>query len=64
MVDSIKNSMNRIDVQRTRGNDIDTKPGANSSATSKGLASDKISIDTSKIIIFKNSRTWSNDYRI
>ena len=49
MVDSIKNSMNRIDVQRTRGNDVDTKPGANSSAISKGLASDKISIDTSKL---------------
>ena len=57
MVDSIKNSMNRIDVQRTRGNDIDTKPGANSSATSKGLASDKISIDTSKLETSEKAQT-------
>ena len=49
MVDSIKNSMNRIDVQRTRVNDIDTKSGASSSAISKGLASDKTPIDTSKL---------------
>ena len=42
MVDSIKNSLNRYDVQRTRVNDIDTKSGANSSSIGKGLASDKI----------------------
>ena len=41
MVDSIKNSLNRYDVQPTRVNDIDTKSGANSSSISKGLASDK-----------------------
>ena len=49
MVDSIKNSLNRFDVQRTRVNDIDTKSGANSSAIGKGLASDNTSIDTSKL---------------
>ena len=49
MVDSIKHSLNRYDVQPTRVKDIDTKSGANSSSIGKGLASDKSSIDTSKL---------------
>ena len=49
MVDSIKNSLNRYDVQQTRVNDIDTKSGANSSSIGKGLALDNTSIDTSKL---------------
>ena len=36
MVDSIKQSMNRIDVQRARVNDTDTKLGTKSSDVSKG----------------------------
>ena len=49
MVDSIKNSLNRYDVQPTRVKDIGTKSGDNSSSIGKGLASDKSSIDTSKL---------------
>ena len=49
MVDSIKNSLNRFDVQPTRVKDIDTKSGSNSSSIGKGLASDNSSIDTSKL---------------
>ena len=49
MVDSIKQSMNRIDMQRTRVNDTDAKPGAKSSNVSKGVALDGGNIDTSKL---------------
>lgn len=48
MVDSIKSAMNRIDVQRTRINELDTKSSANSTGVSKGKALDNTSIDTSK----------------
>ena len=49
MVDSIKQSMNRIDMQRTRVNDTDAKPGAKSSNVSKGVALDGGNIDTSTL---------------
>ena len=49
MVDSIKQSMSRIDMQRTRVNDTDAKPGAKPSNVSKGLALDGPNIDTSKL---------------
>ena len=49
MVDSIKQSMSRIDMQRTRVNDTDAKPGAKPSNVSKGLALDDPNIDTSKL---------------
>ena len=48
MVDSIKSAMNRIDVQRTRINELDMKSSANSTGVSKGKALDNTSIDTSK----------------
>ena len=49
MVDSIKQSMNRIDMQRTRVSDTDAKPGAKSSNVSKGVALDGGNIDTSTL---------------
>ena len=49
MVDSIKQSMSRIDMQRTRVNDTDAKPGAKPSNVGKGLALDGANIDTSKL---------------
>ena len=49
MVDSIKHSMNRIDIQRSRVSEVDIKSGSNPSSIGKGLASDKTSIDTSKL---------------
>ena len=49
MVDSIKQSMNRIDMQRTRVNDTDAKPGAKSSNVSKGVALDGRNIATSTL---------------
>ena len=49
MVDSIKQSMNRIDVQRAHVNNTDTKLGTKSSDVSKGSALDGANIDTSKL---------------
>ena len=49
MVDSIKQSMNRIDVQRTRVNDSDAQLGGKLSDVSQGSALDKAKIDTSKL---------------
>ena len=49
MVDSIKQSMNRFDVQRTRINDTDAKSGAKSPDVSKGSALDVANIDTSRL---------------
>ncbi len=49
MVDSIKQSMNRIDVQRSRVNDTNAKLGAKSADVSKGSALDASNIDTSKL---------------
>ena len=51
MVDSIKHSLNRIDIQRTRVNEVDIKSGANPSAVSKGPKTDYASTDTSKLEI-------------
>ena len=49
MVDSIKQSMNRIDIQRARVNDTDGKLGARSTDVSKGSTLDDGNIDTSKL---------------
>ena len=49
MVDSIKQSMGRIDVQRTRVNDTDVKLGSKSSSVNKGSDVDSANIDTSKL---------------
>ena len=49
MVDSIKQSMNRIDIQRTRVNDTDAKLGTKSSVSSKDPTLDSANIDTSKL---------------
>ena len=49
MVDSIKQSMNRIDIQRARVNDTDGKLGARSTDVSKGSTLDGGNIDTSKL---------------
>ena len=51
MVDSIKHSMNRIDIQRSRVSEIDIKSELNPSALSKGLKVDNASADTSKVEI-------------
>ncbi len=49
MVDSVKHSMNRIDVQRTRINEVDEKSGTNKSAMVKGSGAEGTSIDSSKL---------------
>ena len=51
MVDSIKHSMNRIDVQRTRINDTEPKLGTKSNDINKNASSDGVSVDTSKVEI-------------
>ena len=51
MVDSIKHTMNRIDIQRSRVSEVDIKSGSNPSALSKGLKIDNASADTSKVEI-------------
>ncbi len=51
MVDSIKHSMNRIDVQRTRVNDTEPKLGTKSNDVNKNALSDGVSVDTSKVEI-------------
>ena len=51
MVDSIKHSMNRIDIQRSRVSENDIKSDSNPSALSKGLKVDNVSADTSKVEI-------------
>ena len=51
MVDSIKQSMGRIDIQRARVNDTDGKLGAKSTDVSNGPALDGANIDTSKLDI-------------
>ena len=51
MVDSIKHSMNRIDIQRSRVSENDIKSNSNPSALSKGLKVDNASADTSKVEI-------------
>ena len=49
MVDSIKQSMNQIDIQRTRVNGTDAKLGTKSSVSSKDPTLDSANIDTSKL---------------
>ena len=49
MVDSIKHSMNRIDIQRSRISEVDIKSGSNPSDISRGLKIDNVSADTSKV---------------
>ena len=49
MVDSIKNSLNRIDTQRTRVNEVDTRSSADSSVIGRGPKADNTSTDTSKL---------------
>ena len=49
MVDSIKQSMNSIDIQRARVNDTNGKLGAKSTDVSKDPALDGANIDTSKL---------------
>ena len=51
MVDSIKHSMNRIDVQRTRVNDTESKLGAKSNDVAKSAPIDGAKVDTSKVDI-------------
>ncbi|MDC3311498.1 flagellar biosynthesis anti-sigma factor FlgM [Alphaproteobacteria bacterium] len=47
MVDSITNSMNRIDIQRARVNESDAKQGAKGSAIGKDLSLDKSELEVS-----------------
>ena len=49
MVDSIKQSMNRVDIQRTRGGDTDPKPVTKSNDVNKRASLDSSSVDTSKV---------------
>ena len=49
MVDSVKHSMNRIDIQRTRINEVNEKFGTNKSAMVKEAPADNTSIDSSKL---------------
>ena len=47
MVDSITNSMNRIDIQRARVNESGAKQGAKESAVGKDLSFDKCVLEVS-----------------
>tara|TARA_B100000989_G_scaffold277728_1_gene238924 strand:- start:298 stop:603 length:306 start_codon:yes stop_codon:yes gene_type:complete len=49
MVDSIKQSMNRIDVNRTRTNDTELKLGTKSSDVNKSASLDRANVDTSRV---------------
>ena len=49
MVDSIKQSMNRVDVQRTRANDTEPKLGTKFNDVNKRASLDNANVDTSKV---------------
>ena len=49
MVDSIKQSMNRVDVQRTRVNDTEPKLGTKFNDVNNRTSLDSANVDTSKV---------------
>ena len=49
MVDSIKQSMNRVDVQRTRVNDTEPKLGTKFNDVNNRASLDSSNVDTSKV---------------